>query len=427
MSGLGTRQDLLGLQRQEVEAALASHFEARGERAFRVRQVLPWLYERDAMAFDEMTDLSARERAALAEAFALTSPALARAEQSTDGTVKHLWRMDDGELLESVLIPSPDRLTLCLSSQAGCAMACVFCATGWSGYRRQLTTGEIVAQYRGARRWAQEHGLGAITNIVFMGMGEPLANRPAVMPALSLLNGAYGMGARRITVSTVGVVPGILELAAMRRSRRGPTSTWSASAPGRKAAGRPADSPSGAGLEPAPSTAGPEPAPEAAAPPRVGGRRLGPLQPVPGDDDGCVDVQGRVPFRAYAPDAEALGRGAGDGVVAGAVDDDRAVAVEARRIAEVDDVEAAIAQLASGGAGEPSPAGRVEDLQPPGRTLVVYRCGGTGGVGGDLRSVAQAEGEGEDERRGGEEQPRRSSDLGLIAQWHRGIRRTRCR
>jgi 23S rRNA (adenine2503-C2)-methyltransferase len=159
-----------------------------------VRQVLPWLYERDAMAFDEMTDLSARERAALAEAFALTSPALARAEQSTDGTVKHLWRMDDGELLESVLIPSPDRLTLCLSSQAGCAMACVFCATGWSGYRRQLTTGEIVAQYRGARRWAQEHGLGAITNIVFMGMGEPLANRPAVMPALTLLNGALRHG-----------------------------------------------------------------------------------------------------------------------------------------------------------------------------------------------------------------------------------------
>jgi 23S rRNA (adenine2503-C2)-methyltransferase len=197
-----------------VEAALASHFEARGERGFRVRQVLPWLYERDAMAFDEMTDLPATERAALGDAFALTSPALARVEQSTDGTVKHLWRMDDGELLESVLIPSPDRLTLCLSSQAGCAMACVFCATGWSGYRRQLTTGEIVAQYRGARRWAQEHGLGAITNIVFMGMGEPLANRPAVMPALSLLNGAYGMGARRITVSTVGVVPGILELAA---------------------------------------------------------------------------------------------------------------------------------------------------------------------------------------------------------------------
>jgi 23S rRNA (adenine2503-C2)-methyltransferase len=139
---------------------------------------------------------------------------VANAQVSTDGTVKHLWRMDDGELIESVLIPSADRLTLCMSSQAGCAMACVFCATGWSGYRRQLTTGEIVAQFRGARRWAREHELGSITNIVFMGMGEPLANRPAVLPALTLLNQSYDVGARRITVSTVGVVPGIEELAA---------------------------------------------------------------------------------------------------------------------------------------------------------------------------------------------------------------------
>jgi 23S rRNA (adenine2503-C2)-methyltransferase len=213
MNGTDMGQDLLALSQEQVEAALSAHFAARGERGFRVRQVLPWLYERDAMTFDEMTDLPAKERAALHEAFVLTNPEPTRVERSTDGTAKHLWRMADGELLESVLIPSPDRLTLCISSQAGCAMACVFCATGWSGYRRQLTTGEIVAQYRGARRWAREHGLGAITNIVFMGMGEPLANRPAVMPALTLLNGPYGMGARRITVSTVGVVPGILELA----------------------------------------------------------------------------------------------------------------------------------------------------------------------------------------------------------------------
>jgi 23S rRNA (adenine2503-C2)-methyltransferase len=213
MEETAARTDLLSLPREQVEARLAAHFAAHGERPFRVGQALAWLYQRDAMSFDEMTDLSLDVRRTLADAFTLTAPETARVEQSTDGTVKHLWRMDDGELLESVLIPSSDRLTLCLSSQAGCAMACVFCATGWSGYRRQLTTGEIVAQYRGARRWARENGRGAITNIVFMGMGEPLANRKAVMPALTLLNHAYELGARRITVSTVGVVPGILELA----------------------------------------------------------------------------------------------------------------------------------------------------------------------------------------------------------------------
>jgi 23S rRNA (adenine2503-C2)-methyltransferase len=205
--------DVLDLLPADAERALAEHFAARGQPRYRVKQTLAWLYERDALSFDELTDLPAAERAALAAAFRLTAPAIATASRSTDGTVKHLWRMDDAELIESVLIPAGDRLTLCMSSQAGCAMACVFCATGWSGYRRQLTTGEIVAQFRGARRWAAEHGMGALTNVVFMGMGEPLANRKAVMPALTLLNRAYGLGARRITVSTVGVVPGILELA----------------------------------------------------------------------------------------------------------------------------------------------------------------------------------------------------------------------
>ncbi|HEX6133677.1 MAG TPA: 23S rRNA (adenine(2503)-C(2))-methyltransferase RlmN [Longimicrobiales bacterium] len=207
------RTDLLSLLPDRAEAALGAHFATHGERGFRVRQTLAWLYQRDALSFEEMTDLSIDARAALAEEFTLAAPEAARIERSTDGTVKHLWRMSDSELVESVLIPAADRLTLCMSSQAGCAMACVFCATGWSGYRRQLTTGEIVAQFRGARRWAQEHDLGQITNVVFMGMGEPLMNRKALMPSLTLLNHAYGLGARRITVSTVGIVPGILELA----------------------------------------------------------------------------------------------------------------------------------------------------------------------------------------------------------------------
>ena len=208
------RIDLLSLTPDELDGVLLEHFQARGQGAYRARQTRAWLYERDALSFAELTDLPQRERSALAAAFDLCAPEAARVERSADGTVKHLWRLRDGELVEAVLIPSPDRLTLCISSQAGCAMACVFCATGWSGYRRQLSAGEIVAQFRGARRYAVEHELGAISNVVFMGMGEPLMNRKAVFPALTLLNQAYGMGARRITVSTVGVVPGILELAA---------------------------------------------------------------------------------------------------------------------------------------------------------------------------------------------------------------------
>jgi 23S rRNA (adenine2503-C2)-methyltransferase len=208
------RPDLLDLPRAEVERLLSEHFAECGQPRYRTGQAVAWIYERDAMAFSEMTDLPAAVREALADRFRLGSPDVASVARSEDGTVKHLWRLADGELVESVLIPAGDRLTLCLSSQAGCAMACVFCATGWSGYRRQMTAGEIVSQFRGARRWAAENEIGPITNIVFMGMGEPLANRDAVMPALSQLNGAYGFGARRITVSTVGVVPGVLEMAA---------------------------------------------------------------------------------------------------------------------------------------------------------------------------------------------------------------------
>jgi 23S rRNA (adenine2503-C2)-methyltransferase len=207
------RADLLDMDRDGVVRTLTSHFAERGQPRYRTAQVLAWLYERDALSFGEITDLPAAERSALGERFGLCSPAVASIARSEDGTVKHLWRLDDGELVESVLIPAGGRLTLCLSSQAGCAMACVFCATGWSGYRRQMTAGEIVSQFRGARRWALASDAGPITNVVFMGMGEPLANRAAVMRALRLLNDAYGFGARRITISTVGVVPGILELA----------------------------------------------------------------------------------------------------------------------------------------------------------------------------------------------------------------------
>jgi 23S rRNA (adenine2503-C2)-methyltransferase len=205
--------DILGLTPQELVDMLRTHFEQRQQPAYRVGQVRSWIFERLARSWEEMTDLPKAEREALGPAFRLEEPQAEVVSQSTDGTVKHLWRLTDGELVESVLIPTASRLTLCLSSQAGCAMGCTFCATGWSGFSRQLSEGEIVAQYRASLRWAIEHDYGPITNVVYMGMGEPLSNRKAVHPSLTILNEGYGLGARRITVSTVGVVPGILELA----------------------------------------------------------------------------------------------------------------------------------------------------------------------------------------------------------------------
>jgi len=207
------RRDLLSLPPDALRAALVEHFDARGQPRYRAQQVERWIYESLAPSPAEMTDLPQKERDAIASAFALDEAAEATVQRSEDGTVKHVWRLADGELVESVLIPTEDRLTLCISSQAGCAMGCTFCATGWGGFDRQLSAGEIVAQYRASRRWADDHGFGPITNIVYMGMGEPLANREAVHESLTLLNQAYGVGARRITVSTVGMVPGILELA----------------------------------------------------------------------------------------------------------------------------------------------------------------------------------------------------------------------
>jgi len=215
-----TRPDLVGLLPEDADAAIRAHFAARGQPAYRVGQVVRWIYERGAFSFAEMTDLPQAERAALEAAFSFTALEPAKVSRSTDGTAKHLWRLADGDLIESVLIPTPTRLTLCISSQAGCAMACTFCATGWAGYRRQLTAGEIVAQFRGARRWAQENGYDDITNIVFMGMGEPLMNPKALFPTLSILNRGYKFGARRITISTVGVVPGIVRLAELPEQYR---------------------------------------------------------------------------------------------------------------------------------------------------------------------------------------------------------------
>jgi 23S rRNA (adenine2503-C2)-methyltransferase len=208
-----SRDDLLSLPPDALRRVLSDYFRERGQPPYRVGQVERWIFDALAPSLGEMSDVPRGEREALSDRFALVEAEEASVAKSADGTVKHVWRLTDGELVESVLIPTERRLTLCISSQAGCAMGCTFCATGWGGFDRQLTAGEIVAQYRASRRWAEANEYGQITNIVYMGMGEPLANRQAVGRSLTILNRGYRIGARRITVSTVGLVPGILELA----------------------------------------------------------------------------------------------------------------------------------------------------------------------------------------------------------------------
>jgi 23S rRNA (adenine2503-C2)-methyltransferase len=161
--------------------------------------------------FDEITELPAALRTRLAEAFVLPRLALAAHQRSTDGTQKFLFRLADGQAIETVAIPDGDRMTFCISSQAGCALACAFCATGAMGFQRNLTPSEIAGQVRELA--LLDEPLRA-TNIVFMGMGEPLMNWKAVSPTLTILNDpkGFGIGARHITVSTVGVLPGIVAL-----------------------------------------------------------------------------------------------------------------------------------------------------------------------------------------------------------------------
>lgn len=208
------KPDLLSLEPQALREALEVHFKGRGQPSYRAGQVREWILEKLSPDFGSMTNLPKEEREALGADFTLNEAQVATVSRSRDGTVKHLWRLTDGELVESVLIPTSQRLTLCISSQAGCAMGCTFCSTGFGGFRRNLTAGEIAAQYRASQRWASvQEGYGRISNVVFMGMGEPLANRKGLFPALTILNQGYGLGARRITVSTVGLVPGILALA----------------------------------------------------------------------------------------------------------------------------------------------------------------------------------------------------------------------
>lgn len=188
---------------------LRERFAASGMRPFRADQVAAWLYGRGIEDFAAMTDLPRDVRERLAAEWDLRALEIEGVARSSDGTVKAALRAADGALVEAVLIPEPDRTTLCVSTQVGCAMACSFCATGFMGFRRNLRTAEIVDQV--CRMRALLPAGREITNVVFMGMGEPLLNADSVVEACRLLvhPRAFALSPRRVTVSTVGVLPQI--------------------------------------------------------------------------------------------------------------------------------------------------------------------------------------------------------------------------
>lgn len=212
------KTNLLGLTRSELEAFVAGM----GEKPFRARQLLKWLYKRCVADFDQMSDLAKTFREHLKEVAVIATPSITTTQVSADGTRKWLLAMDGTQGIETVFIPEPGRGTLCISSQVGCAMDCTFCSTAQQGFNRNLTVAEIVGQVWLAHRELAGSGYQwepgsqrIITNVVFMGMGEPLANYRNVVPAAEIMMDDIGfdISRRRVTVSTSGLVPQMLRLA----------------------------------------------------------------------------------------------------------------------------------------------------------------------------------------------------------------------
>lgn len=212
------RVNLLGLPRAQLETFVAERL---GAKPFRARQLMKWMYRRGAADFCSMTDLKQEFRSQLGEIAEIAVPQIVTEQVSKDGTRKWMLRMDDIQGIETVYIPEADRGTLCISSQVGCAMDCTFCATAQQGFNRNLSAAEIVGQVWLAQRElaaslpATDEGRRSITNIVFMGMGEPLANYRNVLPAMRIFldDLGYDLSRRRVTLSTSGLVPQIYKLA----------------------------------------------------------------------------------------------------------------------------------------------------------------------------------------------------------------------
>ncbi len=220
----GERTNLLGLARAELETFVAERL---GAKPFRARQLMKWIYRRGAADFSVMSDLAQDFRAQLAEVAEIAVPQIVTQQVSNDGTRKWMLRMDQAQGIETVYIPEPDRGTLCISSQVGCAMDCTFCSTAQQGFNRNLSVAEIVGQvWLAHRELTGSRATGSpttqvrpdgrtITNIVFMGMGEPLANYRNVVPAMRIFldDLGYDLSRRRVTLSTSGLVPQIYKLA----------------------------------------------------------------------------------------------------------------------------------------------------------------------------------------------------------------------
>jgi 23S rRNA (adenine2503-C2)-methyltransferase len=207
--GTSSRMNLLGLPREH----LARQVELWGERSFRATQLTKWIHQRGVTDFASMSDLSKALREKLATLAEITLPEIALERRSDDGTVKWVLRLADGNAIETVFIPEDERGTLCISSQVGCALDCTFCSTAQQGFNRNLTAHEIIGQLwlANSRLPVPEGRSRAVTNVVFMGMGEPLANFDAVVESIDLMldDNAYGLSKRRVTLSTSGLVPAL--------------------------------------------------------------------------------------------------------------------------------------------------------------------------------------------------------------------------
>lgn len=205
------KRDIRKLSLEELK----KYFESIGEKPFRAKQVLEWLWKKSAGTFQEMSNLSEKTREKLEEDFVIPALTVDLRQVSSDGTVKSAFRLHDGNLVEGVLIPADDRMTACVSSQVGCSLTCKFCATGYMERKRNLEPGEIYDQVVSIARQAEEIYSTPLTNIVFMGMGEPLLNYSNVLKGIERITSPEGlnMSPKRITLSTAGIAKMIVKLA----------------------------------------------------------------------------------------------------------------------------------------------------------------------------------------------------------------------